>query len=177
MSPHTNCHAPRTSLSGRIQIGHNSGLLSYCEYKASQMGGQAECCVRADTEERTHIGKNGNLISPDFPDLTWLHLTFLDSPIIKYLYMNKRPWHTGVLRLVLLVYRGSPSDMPSLCYHTPDRLIHFLSRKKMFNQALYNFHIWIFTTIWFPVRARKINEKSKQNRSRDVSKYLGNHLP
>ena len=26
MSPHTNFHAPRTSLSGRIQIGHKSGL-------------------------------------------------------------------------------------------------------------------------------------------------------
>ena len=28
MSPHTNFHAPRTSLSGRIQIGHKSGLLA-----------------------------------------------------------------------------------------------------------------------------------------------------
>jgi hypothetical protein len=27
MSPYTNFHAPRTSLSGRIQIGHKSGLL------------------------------------------------------------------------------------------------------------------------------------------------------
>ena len=27
MSPHTNVHAPGTSLSGRIQIGHKSGLL------------------------------------------------------------------------------------------------------------------------------------------------------
>ena len=29
MSPHTNFHAPRTSLSGRIQIGHKSGYLFY----------------------------------------------------------------------------------------------------------------------------------------------------
>ena len=29
MSPHTNFHAPRTSLSGRIQIGHKSGLFIY----------------------------------------------------------------------------------------------------------------------------------------------------
>ena len=42
MSLHTNVHAPRTTLSGRIQIGHKSGLfiyfylLSSCEYKASQ---------------------------------------------------------------------------------------------------------------------------------------------
>ena len=40
MSPHTNFHAPGTSLSGRIQIGHKSGLFIYllfdCEYKASQ---------------------------------------------------------------------------------------------------------------------------------------------
>jgi hypothetical protein len=28
MSPHTNVHAPRTSLSGIIQIGHKSGLLA-----------------------------------------------------------------------------------------------------------------------------------------------------
>ena len=26
MSLHTNCHAPRTTLSGRIQIGHKSGF-------------------------------------------------------------------------------------------------------------------------------------------------------
>ena len=42
MSPHTHFQSPRTSLSGRIQIGHKSGLslfiyqLSQCEYKASQ---------------------------------------------------------------------------------------------------------------------------------------------
>ena len=29
MSPHTNFHAPGTSLSGRIQIGHKSGLFIY----------------------------------------------------------------------------------------------------------------------------------------------------
>ena len=29
MSPHTNFHAPGTSLSGRIQIGHKSGLLLF----------------------------------------------------------------------------------------------------------------------------------------------------
>jgi hypothetical protein len=29
MSPYTNCHAPRTSLSGRIQKGHKSGLLLF----------------------------------------------------------------------------------------------------------------------------------------------------
>jgi hypothetical protein len=28
MSPHTNFNAPKTSLSGRIQIGHKSGLLA-----------------------------------------------------------------------------------------------------------------------------------------------------
>jgi hypothetical protein len=28
MSPYTNFHAPRTSLSARIQIGHKSGLLA-----------------------------------------------------------------------------------------------------------------------------------------------------
>jgi hypothetical protein len=42
MSLRTNVHAPRTTLSGRIQIGHKSGLFIYfyslfgCEYKASQ---------------------------------------------------------------------------------------------------------------------------------------------
>ena len=29
MSPHTTFHAPRTSLSGRIQIGHKSGFIIY----------------------------------------------------------------------------------------------------------------------------------------------------
>jgi hypothetical protein len=29
MSPYTNFHAPRTSLSGRIQIGHKSGYLLF----------------------------------------------------------------------------------------------------------------------------------------------------
>ena len=32
MSPHTNFHAPRTSLSGRIQIGHKSGYLLFIIY-------------------------------------------------------------------------------------------------------------------------------------------------
>jgi hypothetical protein len=38
MSPHTNFHAPGTSLSGRLQIGHKSGFIIYlfilfkCEY-------------------------------------------------------------------------------------------------------------------------------------------------
>ena len=32
MSPHSNFHAPRTSLSGRIQIGHKSGCGDYVNY-------------------------------------------------------------------------------------------------------------------------------------------------
>jgi hypothetical protein len=44
MSPQTNVHAPRTSLSGRIQIGHKSGLLPIPgEAKAKVMPGWLYC--------------------------------------------------------------------------------------------------------------------------------------
>ena len=48
MSPHTNLHTPGTSLSGRIQIGHKSGLFIYfikCEYKASQASLWLKSCL------------------------------------------------------------------------------------------------------------------------------------
>ena len=35
MSPHTNLHAPRTSLSGRIQIGHKGGFYYFHYYYLS----------------------------------------------------------------------------------------------------------------------------------------------
>ena len=41
MSPHTNFHAPRTSLSGRIQIGHKSGC---CGGYTGCCGGYTGCC-------------------------------------------------------------------------------------------------------------------------------------